>query len=115
VPLQVGTGSSVPPVQAATPQVVPLAHLRQAPAPSQKPSLPQDVAVSAVQSLCTSVPETAGVHWPRVPTPPQVMQAPPQALSQQTPSTQKPLWQLPAAPQAVPFVSFTVQAPAEQK
>ena len=76
VPLQAGTGSSVPPVQAATPQVVPAAHLRQAPAPSQKPSLPQEVAVSAVQSLRTSVPETAGVHWPRVPTPPQVMQAP---------------------------------------
>ena len=48
-----------------------------------------------VQSLRTSVPETAGVHCPRVPTPPQVMQAPQQAFSQQTPSTQKPLWQSP--------------------
>ena len=36
------------------------------------------------------------VHCPRVPTPPQVMQVPVQALSQQTPSTQKPLWQSPA-------------------
>jgi len=114
-PLQAGTGSSVPLAQAATPQAVPVAHLRQAPAPSQVPSFPQEVAVSAVQSLRTSVPDTAGVHWPSVPTPPQVMQAPVQALSQQTPSTQKPLWQLPAAPQAVPFVSFAVQTPAEQK
>jgi hypothetical protein len=43
------------------------------------------------------------------------MQAPPQAFSQQTPSTQKPLWQASPAPQAVPFVSCAVQTPAEQK
>ena len=115
VPLQAGTGSKRRAVQAATPQVVPAAHLRQAPAPSQKPSLPQEVAVSAVQSLRTSVPETAGVHCPRVPTPPQVMQAPLQAFSQQTPSTQKPLWQSPVEPQAVPFVSCATQCPPEQK
>jgi hypothetical protein len=50
-----------------------------------------------------------------VPTPLQVMQAPPQAFSQQTPSTQKPLWQSPFPPQAVPCASCGTQAPFEQK
>jgi hypothetical protein len=50
-----------------------------------------------------------------VPTPLQVMQAPPQAFSQQTPSTQKPLWQSPLPPQVVPSVSFGTQWPPEQK
>jgi len=50
-----------------------------------------------------------------VPTPLQVMQVPLQAFSQQTPSTQKPLWQAPAPPQAAPFASCGTQLPFEQK
>jgi len=115
VPLQVGIGSSVALAQLATPQAVPGPHLRQAPAPSQVPSFPQLVVAEAVQSLCTSVPDTAGAHCPTVPTPSQVMQVPVQAVSQQTPSTQKPLWQSPVPPQAVPFVSCGRHDPAEQK
>jgi hypothetical protein len=43
------------------------------------------------------------------------MQAPAQAFSQQTPSTQKPLWQSPFPPQVVPSTSCGTQAPFEQK
>ena len=114
-PSQVGIGLTVAFAQAATPQVVPGPHLRHAPAPSQLPSRPQVVGAEAVQSLRASDPDTAGVQVPRVPTPAQVMQAPVQAVAQQTPSTQKPLWQPPASVQAVPFVSCAVQTPAEQK
>jgi hypothetical protein len=89
--------------------------LRQAPAPSQKPSLPQVEAAVAVQSLRGLVPGAAGVHCPTVPTAAQVWQVPPQALLQQTPSTQKPLPQSPAATHAVPFVSWGTHTPAEQK
>ena len=73
------------------------------------------MAAEAAQLLRTSVPETAGVHCPTVPTPLQVMQAPPQAFSQQTPSTQKPLWQSPVAAQTAPLVFCATQTPLEQK
>ena len=43
------------------------------------------------------------------------MQVPLQAFSQQTPSTQKPLWQAPAPPQAAPFASCGTQLPLWQK
>jgi hypothetical protein len=114
-PLQVEAALNVELVQPAAWQTVPATYFLQAPAPSHVPSCPHEETGSAEQSLRTSVPGTAGVHWPRVPTPPQVMHAAVQALSQQTPSTQKPLWQAPAAPQAVPFVSCAAQTPAEQK
>jgi hypothetical protein len=114
-PLQVGTGLNAPFAQAATPQVVPEAHLRQAPAPSQLPSCPQDVVGSAAQPFRTSVPDTAGAHSPTVPTPLQVMHVPVQALWQQTPSTQKPLWQSPVAAHSVPFAFCATQTPPEQK
>ena len=114
-PSQAGTGLTVAFAQAATPQLVPGPHLRQAPAPSQLPSRPQLVGAEAVQSLRVSVPDTAGVQVLTFPTPLQVMQASVQALAQQTPSTQKPLWQSPVEPQAVPFASCARQTPAEQK
>jgi hypothetical protein len=95
--------------------VVPAPHLRQAPAPSQLPSSPQVVGAEAVQSLRPSLPDTAGVQVPAVPTPLQVIQVCVQAVAQQTPSMQKPLWQSPVEAQAVPFVSCAVQTPAEQK
>ena len=114
-PSQAGIGLTVAFAQAATPQVVPGPHLRQAPAPSQLPSRPQVVGAEAVQSLRASDPDTAGVQVPRVPTPSQVMQVPVQADAQQTPSTQKPLWQSPVEEQVVPFASCAMQTPAEQK
>jgi hypothetical protein len=43
------------------------------------------------------------------------MHSPVQALSQQTPSTQNPLWQSSAPVQVVPFVSWGMHAPPEQK
>ena len=107
LPLQVGIGSSVAVVQLATPHWVPAPQLRQAPAPSQVPSSPQLVGAEALQSLRTSVPETAGVQCPTVPTPLQ--------FSQQTPSTQNPLWQSPFPVQAMPFAWTATQWPPEQK
>jgi hypothetical protein len=101
--------------QPAAKQTVPAAYLWQAPAPSQVPSFPQEAAGSAEQSLRKSVPAAAAVHCPTVPTPLQVMQAPPQTLSQQTPSKQKPLWQAPAEPQATPFASTAVQTPVDEQ
>ena len=51
-------------------------------------------------------PAATTVHWPGEPDEPQVWQAPSQALSQQNPSTQKPDWHSPAAPQVAPIGFF---------
>jgi hypothetical protein len=96
-------------------QTLPAAYLRQPPAPSQKPSVPQVEAGEAEQSLRGLVPGSANAHVPRLFVAAQVWQVPVQAVSQQTPSTQWPLVQSPAPAQAVPFVSCGMQAPAEQK
>src|SRR5262245_37029664 len=50
-PLQVDAALNVEPVQLPARQTVPEAHLRQAPAPSQKPSSPQVDCAEALQSL----------------------------------------------------------------
>jgi hypothetical protein len=101
--------------QLAATHTVVESYLWQAPAPSQVPSLPQVEGAEAEQSLCGSLPRSAGTHWPSVVVPPQVMHVPVQALSQQTPSTQKPLWQSSAPVHVVPFVSCGMHAPFEQK
>jgi hypothetical protein len=89
-PSQVGAGWSVEPVHMAVPQEVPDALYVQAPAPLQVPSRPQGV-VSVGQSEEDIVPLLIGAHVPSA-IPVSVfrhdMQAPVQALLQQTPSTQ---------------------------
>jgi hypothetical protein len=81
---------SAPPVQPALWQATPAGYFSQAPAPSQVPSVPQlDLPVS-VQPCRGFVPRSAGIQLPAVPSPLQETQAPVQAVSQQTPSTQKP-------------------------
>jgi hypothetical protein len=114
-PSQVEAVLAVPLAQPAAWQTVPAAYLRQAPAPSHRPSLPQLETGSASQSLCGSVPAAADVHCPSLPTPAQVWQVPLHAVWQQTPSTQKPLMQAALLVQAVPFGSAATQVPAEQK
>ena len=85
------------------------------PAPSQKPSLPQvEAAPVASHSRRGSVPGSAAMHVPTLFDCAQVWQVPPQAVLQQTPSTQKPLAHSPLPTQAVPLVSFGTHAPAEQ-
>ena len=73
---------------AAARQTVPETCLRQAPAPSQKPSSPQVEAADTEHSPRGLVPASAAVHVPMEPTCAHVWQVPPQAVLQQTPSTQ---------------------------
>ena len=87
-PSQVDAAWIVALEQLAAWQTVAAAHLRQAPAPSQKPSVPQVEAGDAEQSLRGLVPGSANLHVPRLFVAEQVWQVPVQAVSQQTPSTQ---------------------------
>jgi hypothetical protein len=83
-------------------------HFEQAPLPSHLPSLPQlDCAVGAPH-MASTTPIASGAHLPRLFESEQVWQAPVQALSQQTPSTQNfdmhsvpvvQVWPLPRRPQ----------------
>jgi hypothetical protein len=98
-------------------QVVP-DQCRQAPAPSHMPSWPQLDCVSCEHSLSGSVPATIGRQKP---SPAEVFafaqaeQAPAQADSQQTASTQKLLEQSPDAVQLAPSPFFPVQVLPVQK
>jgi hypothetical protein len=78
---------------------VPAAYSWQLPAPSQKPVFPQVVAPSAVHCPFGSMPSAGtGLQVPGVPPSAHDMQLPVQAVVQQTPWAQNPLWQsLPAA------------------
>jgi hypothetical protein len=114
VPLQVDAVFTTAPLHPAARQTVPTACLRQAPAPSQEPSLPQVVAALASHSIRGSVPGSAAMHVPTLPDCAHVWQVPPQALLQQTPSTQKPLPHSAVVTQAVPLPSCGTHAPARQ-
>ncbi len=78
------------PVQASPAQAVPGLYLRQAPPPLQRPSVPQLAAPVSLQTLrVSSAPSGRLVQRPFDDGSEQLRQAPPQAESQQTPSTQK--------------------------
>src|ERR1700690_1679368 len=81
----------VEPVHDASAHVTPCAYLRQAPAPSQTPSRPHVATVSSGHWSRGSVPTSAGMHVPRLPTAAHVMHVPAHAEVQHTPSTQNPL------------------------
>jgi hypothetical protein len=89
-------------------------QLRHAPAPSQEPSLPHVDCAVAEHTLRGLVPASAGVHVPMLPTCAHVMQLPPQAVLQHTPSTQLPLAHWLAPVHAVPLLSFGTHEPAGQ-
>jgi len=92
LPSQVEAGAAWPPVQLAGAQTVPLTCLRQAPEPLQVPSVPQVEAASALHEPLGSAPPAAtGVQVPLVPGSEQDMQAPLQAVAQQTPCWHWPL------------------------
>jgi hypothetical protein len=77
--------------------------LRQAPAPSHAPSLPQDAAPWSVHLPRESAaPAGTGAQRPIEEASAQLWQAPSQASMQQTPSTQKPLAHSVSAAQAWP-------------
>jgi hypothetical protein len=113
-PLHVDAACAVAVEQLAARHTVPATCLRQAPAPSQKPSSPQVDGSVAEHSARGSVPASAALHVPRLFVAAQVWQLPVQAVLQQTPSTQKPLAQSAVAAQAVPLISCGTQTPAAQ-
>ena len=99
-------------------QVLPATYLRQAPAPSQKPSFPHDSAESCVHSLSGSVPPMIARQRPlawAVFAAEQAKQPPVQADSQQTPSMQELLEHSSGAAQAAPFAFTVVQLPADEQ
>jgi hypothetical protein len=86
-------------------QIVPVGYWRQAPAPLHMPSRPHDVTSVAAQSsgLRGGAPFGTNEHTPGDCGLLHTMHVSPHALSQHTPSTQNPLAQSPAQPQAWPF------------
>ena len=104
-PSQTRTFWTAAPLQVPDPQLAPATRLRQAPLPSQVPSKPQLDGSEAGQVLVERGVEPAGTN---AQTPGELgvlqdLQVPVQALLQQRPSTQKPLAQSPAQPQARPL------------
>jgi hypothetical protein len=103
----------VEPVHDASAQIAPCAYLRHAPAPSHTPSRPHVATVSSGHWSRGSVPTSAGMHVPRLPTAAQVMHVPAQSEVQHTPSTQNPLSQSVAivhwAPSTNPTGAFSVE------
>ncbi len=76
----------VPTGQLPAAQVVPAAYSPQAPAPLQRPVVPQLAAPASVQVREGSVsPAVTGEQVPALPVTPQDMHTPVQAVAQQTP------------------------------
>jgi hypothetical protein len=113
VPLQVRAGVYVAPVQLAGAQAVPLAYRRQAPPPSQRPSVPQLIAPLSAHWPSGSSPAATSVQVPAEPASAHERQAPMHPDRQQTPCSQKPLAHSVVDAQAVPFV-FLPQLPPLQ-
>jgi hypothetical protein len=90
VPSQRPAKVSVEPVQPAVWQATPAGYFSHTPVPSQVPSVPQVAAPLSLHWPRGLVPRSAGTQVPLMYDPAQVTQAPVQALSQQTPSTQNP-------------------------
>jgi hypothetical protein len=102
-PSQRPASVSVPPVQASVPQTVPEIASRQAPAPSQKPSVPHTEVVLGAHCARGSWPAATSVQTPVLPAIAQDMQVPVQAVAQQIPWAQNPELQSVAAAQLAPM------------
>ena len=102
-PSQRPASISVPPVQASVPQTVPETASRQAPAPSQKPSVPHTDDVLGAHCASGSWPAATSAQTPMLPAIAQDMQGPAQAPTQQTPCAQNPELQSVAAAQLAPM------------
>ena len=92
---------------------MPLAYRRQAPPPSQVPSVPQVVAPLSAHCPSGSAPAATRVHAPAVPASPQDRQLPVHAVRQQVPCSQKPLAHSAAVVHDAPLVRLP-QLPALQ-
>jgi hypothetical protein len=119
-PSQVETARWVAMAQLSGAHSVPLGYSRQAPVPSQVPSLPHEVAFSSTHTPCGSgKPAPILVQVPGATGMAQERQAPLQASLQQTPSAQNPerhclpIWQ--AAPSSLrPQLPITQWTPGLQ-
>ncbi len=112
-PSQVRAGVNDVPVQVDAAHVVPLAYRRQAPLPSQVPSVPQVEAPWSLHWSNGSAPAATDAQVPTVPVSAQDLQMPAQAVAQQTPCSQKPALHSPAPPHVAP-IGFLPQLPARQ-
>jgi hypothetical protein len=92
---------------------VPLTYRRQAPLPSQVPSLPQVAAPASVHWFSGSCPAGTVEQVPPVPVSEHDMQVPVHAVLQQTPCAQNPLLHSPPAVHAAPS-GFSPQLDAVQ-
>lgn len=92
VPSHVRAGVNVDPVQDAATQVVPATYSRHAPAPLQKPSVPQVPAPWVAHWVVGTGACPAGMleHVPGEPATAHDRQVPVQVVRQQTPCSQKP-------------------------
>jgi hypothetical protein len=99
------------PSQAPGWHTAPIRYFRQAPFPSHVPSVPQVLTsdLGQVEAERGARPFGTNVHVPIEPCTSQRLHVSPQAVSQQTPSMQKPDWQSLLQPQAWPL---TTLAPA---
>jgi len=113
VPLQVRAGVNVDPVQLAATQTVPLAYSRQAPPPSQVPSVPHVDAPLSAHWPSGSWPAGTSTHVPAVPVIEHDRQLPVQAVRQHEPCSQKPLEHSVVVVQVAPF-GFLPQLPPVQ-
>jgi hypothetical protein len=96
------------PLQVPSWQIVPPRYFRQAPLPSQVPSRPQVDWADTGQMLAERGMTPAGtkVQTPGEPGTLQDLHVSVQALSQQRPSTQNPLWQSASQPHALPLAPW---------
>jgi len=113
VPLQVRAGAYVDPTQVAAAQTVPVAYSRQAPLPSQLPSVPQVDAPLSVHWFSGSAPTATNEQVPAVPDSAHDRQVPVQLELQQTPCWQRPDAHSVPPAQVVPS-GFFVHWPALQ-
>jgi hypothetical protein len=114
VPLHVEAAVAVPLLQLPAAQIEPVAYLRHAPLPSQRPSVPQVACPWSLHVLLGSG-SPAGVarHLPAWPLSLQEKQLAVQALSQQTPSAQKPVAHSPAIEQIWPAAFLPHDPPTQ--
>jgi hypothetical protein len=109
-PSHVRAGVNVVPVQVDAAQVVPFAYRRQAPLPSQVPSVPQVEAPWSAHWLNGSAPGATDAQVPTVPVSAHERQMPVHSVAQQTPCSQKSELHSAAAAQLAP-TGFLPQLP----
>src|SRR5690349_4404250 len=105
---------AVPAGHTAEEHIVPAAYFWQAPLPSHRPFVPHESACASLQTPCASgSPAATFEHVPFLPATAQETQAPVQAESQHTPSTQLPNahWVGFVASHASPLAFFATHMP----